>query len=111
SLVQPKTVPLARAPSAFRSHKKKNMLLLSLIVLAVMGVSIVAVEFVAANTLRMHIHPQLSITLNGSPVQVPAQIRNEPSLWKDHSLDQYGLSGLAPINTPDPRGLINFASK
>jgi hypothetical protein len=110
SLVQPKTVPLARVPSAFRSHKKKNMLLLSLIVLAVIGVSIVTVEFVAANTLRMHIHPQLSITLNGSPVQVPTQIGIDPSLWRDHSLDRYGVSGLAPIHTHDTSGLIHVES-
>jgi hypothetical protein len=110
SLLQPKTVPRAGAASAFRSHKKKNFLLVSLIVLGVIGVSIVAVEFAAANTLRIHIHPQLSITLNGSPVQVPAQIGIDSSLWKDHSLDQYGVSGLAPLHTHDTSGTIHVES-
>jgi hypothetical protein len=100
----------ARAASVFRNHKKKNILLVSLIVLGVIGVSIVTVEFAAANTLRIHIHPQLSITLNGSPVQVPAQIGIDPSLWKDHSLDQYGVGGLAPLHTHDTSGTIHVES-
>jgi hypothetical protein len=37
------------------------------------------------NPIIMHIHPQLSILVNGTSFSVPAQIGIDPSLWKDHS--------------------------
>lgn len=105
-----RTATPARTTSVFQSHKKRNILVILLIALAVVGVTAAAVEFAAANTLSMHIHPQLTITLNGSPIQVPAQIGIDPSLWKDHSLDQYGVNGLAPMHTHDASGTIHVES-
>jgi hypothetical protein len=58
----------------------------------------------------MHWHPVLTITMNGSPVTIPAQIGIDPSLWKDHSLDQYGIGGLSPLHTHDTSGTIHEES-
>jgi len=84
----------------FRSHRGRNILVLTLVILAAIGVASAASQFAAANTMRMHWHPQLSITINGNPYTVPAQIGISPELWKDHSLDQYGI-GMAPLHTHD----------
>src|SRR5436309_14563479 len=104
SLVR-QTQTFARA-SVFRSHRRRNLAILALFALAVIGISLAASELVAANTMRMHWHPQLSVTINGSPVTVPARIGIDPSLWKDQSIDQYGMEGVAPLHTTDRSGTI-----
>ena len=38
----------------------------------------------------IHIHPHRNVTIDGKKTIVPANIGIDPSLWKDHSLDQYG---------------------
>lgn len=107
SLVQPARSVLPT--SVFRSHRRRNIILVSLIILAVIGVSVAAAQFAQSNTLRLHIHPQLSITSNSSgAVTVPAQIGIDSSLWKDHSLDQYGTDGLCPLHTHDASGTIHI---
>jgi len=110
SLIQPKEVTPFRSASAFRSHKKRKILVISLVLLAAIGVSFAAAEFASYNTLKMHWHPILTITMNGSPVTISAQIGIDASLWKDHSLDQYGVGGLAPLHTHDTSGTIHVES-
>ena len=103
SLAQPKTLTVAGSGSIFRSHRKRNILVLSLVVLAVIGVSFAAASYDRG----VHWHPTLSITSNTSgAVTVPAQIGIDQSLWKDHSLDQYGI-GMGPLHTHDTSGTIH----
>ena len=66
----------------------------------------------------MHIHPYLSILVEGSSYSVPAQIGIVPSLWKDHSLDNYGMQAMpamnmlamAPLHTHDNSGMVHVES-
>jgi hypothetical protein len=65
----------------------------------------------------MHFHPHLNLMIDGKPATVPSQIGIDPSLWKDHSLDPYGMqamangmSGMAPLNTHDATGIIHVES-
>jgi len=65
----------------------------------------------------MHFHPILTITVDGKPMTVPGQIGIDPALWKDHSLDQYGMqamsdgmSSMAPLHTHDASGTIHVES-
>jgi hypothetical protein len=65
----------------------------------------------------MHFHPHLNLMIDGKPVTVPSQIGIDSSLWKDHSLDQYGMqamangmSGMAPLHTHDATGTIHVES-
>lgn len=97
-----KTVDYSGQRSVFRSHRRRNLLVLSLVALAVIGVSFVAASYDRG----VHWHPNLSVTLNGSPYPVPANIGVDSSLWKDHSLDQYGI-GMAPLHTHDTSGTIH----
>jgi len=67
----------------------------------------------------IHIHPHLNVTVDGKPVTVPAYIGIDPSLWKDHSLDQYGMQSMnmkmimpamAPLHTMNNSGTIMVES-
>ena len=65
----------------------------------------------------MHFHPHLSLMIDGKSATIPSQIGIDPSLWKDHSLDQYGMqamsngmSGMAPLHTHDASGTIHVES-
>src|SRR5437879_6742066 len=83
SLVRP-TQTFARA-SVFKSHRRGNLAILALFTLAVIGISYAASELAAANTMRMHWHPQLAVTINGGPVTVPARVGLDPSPGHDQS--------------------------
>ncbi|MDQ6865706.1 MAG: hypothetical protein M3044_17995 [Thermoproteota archaeon] len=65
----------------------------------------------------IHFHPHLNLIIDGKPVTVPSQIGIDPLLWKDHSLDHYGMqamsngmSGMAPLHTHDATGTIHIES-
>lgn len=70
------------------------------------------------NPIIMHIHPQLSLIINNTSSAVPAQIGIDPSLWKDHSLDEFGMqsmpemkmSAMAPLHTHDNSGIVHVES-
>ena len=94
--------PVVKSVSVFRSHRKRSFAILGLLALVVIGVSVAAVSYDRG----VHWHPHLSVTLNGSPYTVPADIGIASSLWKDHSLDQYG-SGAAALHTHDTSGTIH----
>ena len=70
------------------------------------------------NPIIMHIHPQFSLIINNTSSAVPAQIGIDPPLWKDHSLDNYGMqsmptmnmSAMAPLHTHDNSGIVHGES-
>ncbi len=93
-----------KSVSVFRSHNKRNFAILGLLALVVIGVSVAAASYDRG----VHWHPNLSVTLNGSPYTVPANIGIISSLWKDHSLDQYASGGgAAALHTHDTSGTIH----
>ena len=82
-------------------------------------------NFVDTNTkILIHIHPYLNVTLNGKPLIVPNGIGINSSIWKDHSLDQFGMQpmkmtmggtsmimqGMSPLHTHDNSGTIHVES-
>jgi hypothetical protein len=60
----------------------------------------------------------LSLFVNGKSLTVPAQIGIDPSMWKDHTLDEFGMqampetnmSAMAPLHTHDNIGVIHVES-
>ena len=58
----------------------------------------------------MHIHPRLYIEMDGQTYMVPQNVGIDPSLWKDHSLDSYGMTGMAPLHTHTNDGMIHVES-
>jgi hypothetical protein len=70
------------------------------------------------NPIVMHIHPQLNLLVGEKALTVPAQIGIDPSLWNDHTLDEFGMqsmpemnmSAMAPLHTHDNSGIIHVES-
>ena len=58
----------------------------------------------------MHIHPHLSLVVDGKAAAVPANIGIDPSLWHVHTLDSYGMTGMAPLHTHRDDGVIHVES-
>jgi len=75
------------------------------------------------NPFAVYFHSNLSIILDDKPVVIPSQIGINKSLWKDHSLDKYGVPGMpmdeecektmprmAPLYTTNDKGQITIGS-
>lgn len=59
----------------------------------------------------MHIHQQVSLMIDGKPTVVPANIGMDQTIWSNHSLDSYGMTGMAPMHTHKDDGVIHVESK
>src|SRR5439155_6497551 len=59
----------------------------------------------------MHIHPRLYLYMDGKPYLIPQNVGIDSDLWKDHSLDQFGMQGMAPIHTHTGDGMLHVESK
>jgi hypothetical protein len=75
------------------------------------------------NPFAVYFHSNLSIIIDIKPVVIPSQIGINKSLWKDHSLDKYGVPGMpmdekgeknmlgmAPLYTTNDKGRITIGS-
>jgi sulfur carrier protein ThiS len=89
------------------------------IVISIKPTTLIGPQVSAANkTIIMHIHPVLKLTIDGKPVTIPAQIGITPSLWKDHSLDKYGMQAMinmympatAAMGTESNNGVVGVAA-
>jgi hypothetical protein len=86
--------------------------------LSIRSTTMIGAQMGGGNTpIIMHFHPILTITVDGKPMTVPGQIGIDPAIWKDHSLDQYGMqamsdgmSSMAPLHTHDASGTIHVES-
>jgi hypothetical protein len=66
----------------------------------------------------MHIHPKLSLYVDGKPVPIPANIGIDSNLYKTHKLDAYGMKMpdmpsmpvMYPTHTHDTSGTIHVES-
>jgi hypothetical protein len=115
--VHPKRVPTllqqkpeTRLPRSPRIRRPRRILFYILISISIILVSIAAAEIVSVNTIRIHIHPQVSILIRGASETLPASIGINRDLWRDHSLDRYGVNGLSPLLTRDSSGIIHIES-
>jgi len=93
-----------------RIRRPRRILFYSLIAICVILVSVAAAYVVNVNMIRMHIHPTLSILIRGASETLPANIGIDHDLWRDHSLDRYGVNGASPLLTRDSSGTIHIES-
>jgi len=100
-------------------HVPRSTLVMILVVPLILGGIIVTYPYLSTGGGAIHWHPQLTITIDGQTVTIPANIGIDASLWQDHSLDQYssmpdmpdGMSGMAPLHTHDTSGTIHVESR
>lgn len=81
-----------------------------MVLVSVVIVAVAATQFIGANTVRMSIKPQLSVLIEGVPFTIPAKIGVDQTLWRNHSLDRYGVGGRSPLQTQDTSGTIYVES-
>ncbi|MHB8602560.1 MAG: hypothetical protein ACYC6W_10055 [Nitrosotalea sp.] len=97
-------------------EKKKGFIILGIIVVIVIGVSFMLTKPTLDQSstdeiMLVHIHPRLYLNVDGKPYFVPQNVGIDSDLWKDHSLDQYGMNGMAPLHTHTADGMIHVESK
>ena len=101
---------VAIQPKRLRSRGRRKLLFYGLVATCIILISTVAALVISENTVRTHIQPQLSVLIEGAPSTVPSGIGINQSLWKNHSLDQYGVAGHSPLTTRDTSGTIHVDS-
>lgn len=84
---------------------------------AAVGLFFMSGSSLNVNQMLLHSHVRLNVTVDGQPVVVPAHIGmvqvgkgEDPLLYRDHSLDKYGMEGMSPLHTHDATGLIHVES-
>lgn len=96
-------------------EKKKALVIAGIIVAVTIGFSFIltkpTMDKSSSETMLMHIHPRLYLNIDGKPYFVPQNVGIDSDLWKDHSLDQYGMNGMAPLHTHTADGMIHVESK
>jgi hypothetical protein len=104
--------------SYFAVGRRKRQKRLLMFVIPILAVVIAFVIYMAMQAreqgigadMVLHIHPNLTLIVDGSPSSVPENIGIDAPLWKDHSLDKFGMTGMAPIHTHDSSGVIHVES-
>lgn len=104
--------------SYFAASLRKNRKIMIKVIIPAVAVAIVLGVVFATQAgeqgmgakMVSHIHPQLNITTNGNPIVVPEMIGMDESVYNDHSLDKYGMEGMAPLHTHDSSGKIHAES-
>jgi hypothetical protein len=96
-------------------EKKKGLVIAGMVVVIIIGVGINMASMESTDKtnnakMLMHIHPRLYLNIDGKPYFVPQNVGTDPDLWKDHSLDQYGMNRMAPLHTNTADGMIHVES-
>ena len=68
--------------------------------------------------MAMHIHPKLSLLVDGKAIEIPKNIGIDPNLYKNHTYDVYGMKMpdmpsmpvMYPTHTHDSSGTIHVES-
>ncbi len=100
-------------------HIRRSTLAIILAVPLILGGIIVTYPYLSTGGGAFHSHSFLTITIDGQPATIPANIGIDSSLWQDHSLDQDssmpdmpdGMSGMAALHTHDTSGKIHVESR
>lgn len=99
-------------------EKKKALVIAGIVIIVLMGVGISmasiksTTDTITSNDkpILLHIHPRLYLNVDGKPYFVPQNVGIEPDLWKYHTLDQYGMKGMAPLHTHTADGMLHVES-
>jgi hypothetical protein len=104
--------------SVGRGRRKKNLMIIIPVVAAVI-ITLVVLNSMSgpltpSNKMVLHNHVNLNVTYNGQALTVPGHIGmveigkgEDPLLYGDHFLDQYGMEGMSPLHTHDGSGSIH----
>lgn len=106
-----------RAPIRVRGSTLAVLAVVALAVAALV-VALPYVQIPRGGQIIRHWHTDLSITVDGQQVTIPANIGIDSDLWMDHTLDSYGMQSMpsmgmmamAPLHTHNPDGKVHQES-
>ena len=112
---------------------KRQIIVLSIVIIAIASITIyielvmkpshIQINSNKESPFAIYIHPNMNITMDNRPVVIPSQIGINETLWKNHSLDKFGvpgmpmeeegkttMPGMAPLYTTNNDGRITVGS-
>jgi hypothetical protein len=103
--------------SVGRGRRKKNLIMIIIPIVIAVTITLLLSSSMSSvptssNKMVLHNHVTLNVTYNGQTQLVPQNIgiAENPSLYRDHSLDKYGMQGMSPLHTHDASGTIHVES-
>ncbi len=102
----------------FKLNRKKHIILLSVLTIAISSI-FVYIELVVKpyntdmgsqkhNPFAVYFHSNLSIVMDNYSLVIPSQIGIDDSLWKNHTLDKYGVPGM-PMDEKGEKNMLGMA--
>jgi len=83
---------------------KRQIIVLSIVIIAIASITIyielvmkpshIQINSNKESPFAIYIHPNMNITMDNRPVVIPSQIGINKTLWKNHSLDKFGVPGM-----------------
>lgn len=98
------------AASRAAGRRRGRILQLAAVLLAV-GAAAAFLSFSTRGGVNtsLHQHPHLEIYIHGAAVAIPTDIGIDPSLWHDHTMDEFRqMETMSPIHTHDGGGTIHL---
>lgn len=107
--------------SVERKRRKRSIMIIipitAAIGAAIFGLFYMSGSSLSSNQMVLHNHVRLNATVDGQSLVVPAHVGmamvgkdEDPLLYANHSLDNYGMEGMSPLHTHDATGLIHVES-
>jgi len=94
---------------AARNRRKRILQLAAVLISVGAAVALLSLSTRGTVNASLHQHPHLEIYIQGSAVAIPTDIGIDPSLWHDHSMDEYRqMETMSPIHTHDAGGTIHL---
>ena len=105
-----------RHKNQYRNRKRVTIASFFIIIIAIIvglsysGIFTSVSQITDHDKMLLHIHPHLEILIGGNQITIPANIGISSSTWKNHTIDTYGMTGMAPLHTHDTSGTIHVES-
>src|SRR6267143_2821195 len=105
-----------RHKNQYRNRKRVTIASIFIISIAIIvglsysGIFTSVSQMTNNDKMLLHIHPHLEILIGGNPITIPADIGIGSSMWKNHTIDTYGMTGMSPLHTHDTSGTIHVES-
>ncbi|MBA2267132.1 MAG: hypothetical protein H0W19_02180 [Nitrosopumilus sp.] len=97
---------------------KRQLIIISALIVMVIVITVyielgiksqnVTINSNRVNPFAVYFHSNLNIVMDNKPVIIPSQIGINKSLWNDHSLDKYGVTGM-PMDEEGKRTMPGMA--
>jgi len=102
----------------FKLNRKKHIVLLSILIITIASIFVyiglvikpynMDMNSKKHNPFVVYFHSNLSIIMDNNSLVIPSQIGIDESLWKNHTLDKYGVPGM-PMDEKGEKNMLGMA--